>query len=151
MRVLSRASFLPPFCPFILPGHPAAPSAKVSRCSKEQQPSWRQSGWGAQQDTRDPSEQHWKTPLLQQLVSGQTLPLLDLPGKGADDQGLCLIMQAANSAKLCLTSIVQALWEGSLKSPHVYVLHRWPVQLHRTLVFIFFSKLAHYIYYCSSD
>lgn len=34
---------------------------------------------------------------------------------------------AANSTKLCLTSIVQALWEGSPKSPQGYILHRWPL------------------------
>lgn len=44
-------------------------------------------------DTRDPSEQCWQTSLLQQLDSGQALPLLDLPGQGADDQSPCLTMQ----------------------------------------------------------
>lgn len=130
------------FCQGLLSSLPSAPSssqatqsvpsAKVSRCrgalcSRAQQQTRRQPGQGARQahvgplravlaTITAPAAGQWPNPAF----AGPARPGSRWPEPIPDHA-------AANSTKLCLTSIVQALWEGSLKSPQGYVLHRWPV------------------------
>lgn len=147
-------SFFPPcLLPFILPGHPAVPSAKVSRCrgALATAANPEAAGVGSRAGTHRNSGSSTGKHLCSSSWTVAKCCLCWTCQAGEQMTRSMPNQAGANLTKLCLTSIIEALQEGSLKSPQGYVLHRWPAELPGILVLIFSSKLAHYIYYCSSD